>query len=226
MGRLSPLFSADQKAAVIGAYEGGLTAREVAAAAAAGELLDEPFEIAVSTINDLVMRYRRTERVEDGTAEDAERVRAIAQKTIARVEALEAPTAKDLSALEGAIRVVRKTERVAPRPPPKESKRDENGRTRLELLVLESVAAVRAVAEGEPCPCHLPFHDDATTTCYHCLQAIKRHDSPPPLYVLAGQLESAEVVLEREAAREPAFAEALAHVRRIEEDAPAADGQV
>ncbi len=75
----------------------------------------------------------------------------------------------------------------------------------------EAVAAVRAVAAGAPCWHTLGLEDRSEHgRCINCLQEIRRQ--PPgekPLYVLAGPLESADVILERAAAREPAYAWAL-----------------
>lgn len=82
--------------------------------------------------------HRRREGVEEQGSTEAERTRAIAQETIAAIEAKPAAerTSKDLHALEQANRLLHRTDRIAPRkPPPKEPMRDENGHTRLEALI-------------------------------------------------------------------------------------------
>jgi transposase-like protein len=139
MGRLDPAFSEEHRLAVIGAVlEGGATAKEAAGLAAEGELGLDPFTVAASTVQHWVDQHRCTEGVEEGGREEADAARAIAQETIRSIREIPPAerTAKQMTALESALRVVKRSDRVAPRrPPPKEPKRDENGRTRLEALI-------------------------------------------------------------------------------------------
>jgi transposase len=230
LGRLAPDFSDEQRAAVVRAVlEGGYTAREAAEAAGSGELGLDPFEVAASTIQGWLETHRRSEGVEESGSQEAEQARRMAQETIAAVENVPPAerTSKQLHALESALRVVRRTDRVSPRkPPPKPAQRDGNGHTRLEALIADSVAHVRAVAAGAPCN-HWPGTED-DGTCIRCWQEIRRRPtSEGPLYVLAGPLESAEAILEREIAEEtargnPEFGE---FVKSLPVAAPAAYGE-
>ncbi len=82
--------------------------------AAAGDFGD-PFEVSVATFQEWAAQHERSQEVADQGREEADRARAITQKEIARVEALEEPSARDLHTLEHALRLVRRADRQAPR---------------------------------------------------------------------------------------------------------------
>jgi transposase len=141
MGRYAPDFNDQHRAAVVAAVlEQGLSAREVVEAAAAGELGLEPFRISTSTVQGRVAAHRRREGVVLMGTDEAQRVRALAEKTIARVEAMDEPTAKDMHALREALRTVNAADRAAPRPAPKGAAPDPEG----EALIARMQAELEA----------------------------------------------------------------------------------
>jgi hypothetical protein len=131
VGRNDEKLSRAMKDAVVAARESGMSPAEIVDHAAAGGFDDLPaFTIAQSTIRRLVAFHRRQQRTatgnggaeEAGTPEDLpepDRLRAIAEQTIARVEQLEKPTARDLSAAQQAQRLLDDSARRARRKPPK-----------------------------------------------------------------------------------------------------------
>jgi hypothetical protein len=103
------------KAAVVAAREDGMAPAEVVEHAAAGRFDGlPPFTIAESTIRRLVAFKRNRDRVtagnggsdHDDDTPEPDRLRALAEKTIARVEQLANPSAQDLSAAQQAQRVL------------------------------------------------------------------------------------------------------------------------
>ena len=156
MGRLSPDYSEEERAAVVAAVlEHGLSAREAAEAAAAGELGLDPFEPSTSTVQGWVVQHKRREVVDASGHEEAERVRATAQKTIGRIEAMDSPSPKDLTALREALRAVNAADRAAPRPPPPKKEMSPEGRALLARM-LADLAAIKRFEAGGPCGPHHP----------------------------------------------------------------------
>jgi transposase len=164
-------FSTDQRDAVIAAVlEHGLTASEAAQAAADGRLGD-PFEPSVTTVQGWVAAHKRREGVEAAGQEESRRVRAVAEKTIARVEAMDAPTAKDLHALREAQRLVHDTDRRAPREAPRPRESSAEGRE-LIARMLADLEKRKAVEAGAPCDHRDPNSDGlasgAGLSCWYC----------------------------------------------------------
>jgi hypothetical protein len=159
--------------------------------AAAGALYGlEPFEISETTVNDLA-RQRQQEGRNGETSvvptSAAERMRAVAEGTIARVEKMDAPTAKDLNALGAAQRLLDESARLEAkqnRHRPAETDDDhENGDFAMRLLLAGPALPhgpppawwgkqswrgewqrAQAQAAGKPCECDQPtpwsFDDD------------------------------------------------------------------
>lgn len=107
MGRYDPRLSDDMRDALVRAQlDDGMSAPEAAKAATAGEL-GEPFDVSETTCRTLAREAKRDRpRAARDEPDEPDRVRAIAEKTIARVEALDAPASKDLHALQQAQRIV------------------------------------------------------------------------------------------------------------------------
>jgi hypothetical protein len=163
-------FSTDQRDAAIGAVlEHGLTALEAAQAAAEGRLGD-PFDPSVTTVQGWVAAHQRREGVQVAGQEEARRVRAVAEKTIARVEAMDAPTAKDLHALREAQRLVHDADRRAPRPVPKPREMDAESRDLIARMQAEHDAHVAAVAAGAHCD-HI-VSSTPPRVCVRCRQPM------------------------------------------------------
>jgi len=209
MGRLTPHFSDGQRHACIGAVLDGYSAREATQAAASGELGLEPFEVSITTIQDWVAQHERSEEISDQGREEADRARVIAQKEIARVEALEAPTAKDLHSLEQALRLVRRADRQAPRKaPPKPSSGP-------------SDRLVALCADERECPPHTPLVRTAHEPKPLRLWGPGSAQSGDALKVLAGPCAECGEPLDREAAERclAEWCELLAATRkRLEEE--------
>jgi hypothetical protein len=92
--------------------EDSMSAEEVVELAAAGRLYGlEPFDISPSQARELRAEAERERPTNGGPKTELDRTRAIAEATIARVEALEAPTAKDLHAAREAARIIRDAEK-------------------------------------------------------------------------------------------------------------------
>jgi hypothetical protein len=75
----------------------------------------KPFDISPSHARELRTEAERERPTNGGPKTELDRTRAIAEATIARVEAMESPTAKDLHALRQATYIVRDAERQAGR---------------------------------------------------------------------------------------------------------------
>ena len=82
-------------------------------------------------------------------------MRAAAQKTIARVESLESPSAKDLTALREALRAVKAADRAAPRPAPPKQEMSPEGRALLAAM-LADLEACKVFEAAGPCAPHDP----------------------------------------------------------------------
>jgi hypothetical protein len=120
MGRYAPNLSNEQREAVTRAMlEDGMSAGEVVELAAAGQLGLPAFEVSESTARDLRAEAER-ER-DNGTVDDpgppadqaTAQALAFAEREIARIEALETPSAKELSAYREALRIKQDAERQA-----------------------------------------------------------------------------------------------------------------
>jgi transposase len=106
-------FSDDQRDAAVGpVLQAGMSAAEAAMAAAAGELAVPPFDVAPTTITGWIAAHNRREGGQLAGNAEAQRARAWAEKQIARIEAIENPTAKDGHAMQQALRVLTDAERM------------------------------------------------------------------------------------------------------------------
>jgi hypothetical protein len=161
MGRRDPKHTPEMRKAIVQAVEQGFTAREVVELAAAGQLGGQPpFEVAESTVHHLVGAARRERASRAATPNpETETMRRIAQATIARVDALEVPTAKDLSALAQAHRVLLQADRAIAKPPtaptaggPAAMSNEEYARRFVACL-----AARDKAIDPEPCRCDEPL---------------------------------------------------------------------
>jgi len=184
MGR-DPTFSREMREAIVhAAVDRGYSASEVAELARDGRLEGlPPFEVAPSTVNDLAGRARR-ERGAEPPASDptADRMRRVAEQTIERVERLDGPGAKDLSALREAHRVLEQLDRaerrrappvalINPRHRPSASESD-----LVERMQADIDADLRAVAAGAPCS-HVVSSSDRNH-CVSCCRQREDWDDP------------------------------------------------
>jgi hypothetical protein len=227
VGRNDEKLSRAMKDAVVAARESGMSPAETVEHAAAGGLDDlPPFEIAESTIRRLVAFHRRQQHTaagnggaeEAGASEDLpekDRLRAIAESTIARVEQLESPTASDLSAAQQAQRVIDDANRRARRarfakPAPAEDEPSELWRRLIDQMEQERQATEEAIAKrrGEQCRCEPMANDgsnyataidprpwllhDGAPTCGTCRLPITNWQTRLDRYpVLLEQIEAA-----------------------------------
>jgi hypothetical protein len=181
MGR-DRTFSDDQRDAAIGAVVlGGMSYADAALAAAAGELAVEPFEPAPTTVQGWVAAHTRREGVRLAGLPETERVRAVAEKTIARVESLDSPTARDLHAMQQAHKMLQDADRMTRRlaPPPE---REPTGEKSALVLEMEAdlkrlLAAEAEIAAGRPCP-HVIC--DRWGYCRVCREQNLGGDRPDP----------------------------------------------
>jgi hypothetical protein len=182
MGRCDPKHSDAQREAVIAnQLDRGESAAATVRAAAAGELGLPAFTIGETTCRTYAREAKRDGRpdVRDApplTADD--RVRSIAEKTIARVEALDAPASKDLHALRQAQQIVHAADRQAPRPDKPAEDTTPEFSPLTEQLLARLNERDKARAEGRPCTCDRPVprswdHDEnGNPICHGCELAV------------------------------------------------------
>jgi hypothetical protein len=182
VGRNDDKLSAEMKAAVVAAREDGMAPAEVVKHAAAGRFDGlPPFTIAESTIRRLVQFKRSRDWVaagnggsdHDDDAPEPDRLRAIAESTIARVENLEKPTARDLSAAQQAQRVLDDADRRAARRGRPAMPAPSKPSPLLDRLVKEANDYLAAVDAGLRCECPEPDlagygYRDHAPICRHC----------------------------------------------------------
>jgi hypothetical protein len=113
VGRYADKHSQEQRDAVIRAQlEDGISAEEAVELAAAGQLYElEPFDISPSMVRELRREVERERPTNGGPKTELDRARAIAEATIARIEAMESPSAKDLHAARQAAQIIRDADR-------------------------------------------------------------------------------------------------------------------
>jgi transposase len=158
MGRNTPKHTPEMRDAIVrAAAVEGYTADQVINLAAAGQLAGlPPFEVARSTIHDLVGRARRNGELvpAEEETESGKLSRKVADEAIARVEALgDKATPRDLAAVREAARILRDADR-ARRPaqllqPLRQPAGDDSALARIQAA---HDADVQAVAQGAPCP--------------------------------------------------------------------------
>jgi transposase len=146
----------------------GHTADQVVELSAAGQLAGlPPFELARSTVYDLIGRARRAGELvpAEGESESTKATRRTAKATIARVNALgDQATGRDLAAMGQAERMLRELDR-AKRParilqPPTRPAGDDSVVARMQA---EHDADVQRAVEQGPC-----LHGRGANPPYHC----------------------------------------------------------
>jgi hypothetical protein len=185
-------LNAARKQAVIRAIlEGGMDGRQASAAAAAGELGLEPFEIAPTTARDLASRARRVRERNGsnfGPHPDEQKQREWLQAQVDRIMALEAPTAKDIHALKHAQAaiddIVRRADRRAalqPAPAPEETTGGSS--PLLERMLAFLRVWERAERDGVKRPCAFslpwdpgPMPERETRPCVGCGKQRDEHE--------------------------------------------------
>jgi hypothetical protein len=213
MGRYAMQLNEKIRAVLIAAQlEYGLSAAETARAAQAGELEGlPPTQVSETTCRDLAAEARRGRSTQsNGTAttelDEARELgeamaaeadeRAYLEKQIARIKAIEEPTAKDLHALRTAMNALgdidrRQAKRTPPRRPvveqetgcrhfPREDGSGPCACTRPCVLVqiaVDEEKVEQAKAEGRPEPCwgFAPV-GIAADTCYGCGEPLADHE--------------------------------------------------
>jgi hypothetical protein len=189
--------------------EHGLSAAETARAAQAGELEGlPPTRVSETTCRDLAAEARRERSTQsNGTAtsesEEARELgdamaaeadeRAFLERQIARIKAIEQPTAKDLHALRTAMNALgdidrREAKRAPQRPVERQTgcRHITDGRDDREpctcskpcfaaWLCADYAKARRLEAEGRPVPCK-GFAISGGDTCYQCGEPLANHE--------------------------------------------------
>jgi len=147
--------------AIVQAVDRGYTACEVVELAGDGRFDGlPPFEVAENTVND-VARKARLDRTPEQHAPASDptvqRMRKLAEKTIERLEGMETPGAKDLSALREAHRVLEQLDRADRRRLPAAETKPGHQPSESESDLVERMQAdidahLRAVAAGARAP--------------------------------------------------------------------------
>jgi hypothetical protein len=197
MGRWAHKLSDEQKAAVVRAMlEDAMGAEEVVELAAGGELYGlEPFDISPSTVRELRAEAERERPTNGGPKTEHDRARAIAEATLARVEAMDSPTAKDLHAARQAAQIIRDADKQVARERPKRLAERKTGCRHIKwgderddrepctcskpcfgAWLCADFAKVRQIeAEGRREPCK-GFATSGDDVCYHCGEPLADHE--------------------------------------------------
>jgi hypothetical protein len=173
-----------------------MSAEEVVELAAAGALYGlGPFDISPSQARELRAEAERERPTNGGPKTELDRARAIAEATLARIEAMDNPTAKDLHAARQAALIIRDAEKQVARERPKRLAERKTGCRHIKWgderddrepctcskpcfgawLCADYAKVRRLEAEGLPVPCK-GFAISGGDTCYQCGEPLADHE--------------------------------------------------